>query len=51
MSRFPDSTLTFLQAPQPVRRLAGDPRDLDHRRALIPGAIDRHPTHVLACPR
>ncbi len=49
MSRFPDSTLTFPQAPQPVRRRAGD-HDLDHRLALIARAIDLHPTQAAALP-
>ena len=47
MSSFPNPTLTFPQAQQAVRHLAGELRDLDHRLARIAAAIEPHPTLAL----
>ena len=47
MSSFTDSTLTFPQAQQAVHQVAIDLAEIDHRIALISGAIEPHPTQAL----
>ena len=47
MSSYRNPNLTFPQAQQAVHQVAIDLAEIDHRIALISGAIEPHPTQAL----